>query len=412
MDNRTLSTHFPIFAAAGTISQPLIYLDNAATTQKPKSVIDSISNFYSTANANVHRGLYPLAEKATTLYEDVRNTVAQFINAYEITEIVFTKGTTEAINLIAHSWGSQHLANSDVILLSQVEHHANLLPWLELARKNKLVIRYIPYDAKTKKLSLVNIDLTGVKLLAVQHTSNVLGNVWDDNFANLYSLITEVKKGGGAVLLDAAQSIAHLPIDVQSLQTDFFVFSGHKVYGPTGIGVLYIHKRWHNDLQPYQVGGSMILSVSYENATWGSMPHLLEAGTPPIASAIGLQTALNFMAHYAPFSELTKHETMLCMKLAHALGKIPGIHIATAHENVTNQHMVSFYHDTVHAHDLASFLGEKNIAVRAGNHCAQPLIDLLNIPALVRVSIGMYNTQQDVDAILQALTATINHLTV
>lgn len=412
MSIEALKAHFPIFIAASTTEKPFAYLDNAATTQKPSVVIDSISNFYTSTNANVHRGLYPAAERATTLYEGVRNTVAQFINARRSAEIVFTKGTTEAINLVAHSWGSKHLASGDVILLSQVEHHANLLPWLELAKKNNLIIRYIPYDAKTKKLALANIDLTGVKLLAAQHTSNVLGNVWDDDFANLYKLIATIRQAGGAVLLDAAQSIAHIPVDVQALKTDFLVFSGHKIYGPTGIGVLYVSEHWHNDLQPYQVGGSMIHSASFEGATWGTMPHLLEAGTPPVAGAIGLQAALNFMTSCAPFSELSKHETALCIRLINALKKMPGIHIVTDHVNSTHQHIVSFYHESVHAHDIASFLGENNIAVRAGNHCAQPLIDLLNIPALVRVSIGLYNTEQDIDALLQALTAALNHLNI
>ncbi len=410
MNIKALRDQFPIFTRARTSAHSFVYLDNAATTQKPRCVIDSISDFYSTSNANVHRGLYHAAEQATILYEASRAAVAQFINAEKASEIVFTKGATEAINLVANSWGKSQLKAGDVILLSQVEHHANLLPWLELARDKRLTIRYIPYDQTTKKLTIINLDLTDVKLLAVQHTSNVLGNVWDHDFANLIALIRAINHIGGAVLLDAAQSIAHLPIDVQDLDVDFLTFSGHKMYGPTGIGVLYAKSIRHDELQPYQVGGSMIYHVSYQAATWAAMPHLLEAGTPPISSAIGLHAAIDFMQKNISFSALAIHETMLCQQLITGLKKMPGMHLATTEEQSAHQHVVSFYHDAIHAHDFASFLGEQNIAVRAGNHCAQPLIDLLGVPALVRISVAAYTTTHDIDAALSALAAAINHL--
>lgn len=411
MDIKTIKQHFPVFALAAT-TEPLIYLDNAATTQKPIDVIDAISMFYTAGNANVHRGLYPLAEQATAQYEGARATVAAFINAGTPSEIVFTKGTTEAINLVASSWGSEHLKPGDVVLLSQVEHHANLLPWVVLAEKRGIIVRYIPYDQQAKKLSLERVDLNNVKLLAVQHTTNVLGNVWDDDFANLYALIKQVKAIGGAVLLDVAQSVAHMSIDVQLLNCDFLAFSGHKLYGPTGVGVLYVHGRWHGSLQPYQVGGSMLHHASYTGATWAPMPHLLEAGTPPIAGVIGLSAALKFMKTKILLPVMANHETMLCKKLAAALACIPEIYLVTEHQHATHQHLVSFYHARIHAHDIASFLGARNIAVRAGNHCAQPLIDLLGVPALVRVSLGVYNTIDDIDQFLEGLEEVLNFLTV
>ena len=406
-----IKQYFPIFKAT-TTAEPLIYLDNAATTQKPISVIDAISTFYTSGNANVHRGLYPLAEQATAQYEGARAAVAAFINAASPSEVIFTKGTTEAINLMASSWGDEHLKPGDVILLTQAEHHANLLPWIRLSKKRGIVIRYIPYDVQTKKLVLDNVDLTNVKLLAAQHTTNVLGNVWDDDFANLGALIGQVKSIGGVILLDAAQSIAHTAIDVQALGCDFLVFSGHKLYGPTGVGVLYVHQRWHESLQPYQVGGSMLHYASYTGATWALMPYLLEAGTPPIAQVIGLHAALQFIETKVSLPAMMIHEAVLCKKLAAALATMPEIHVVTEHQYSTHQHLVSFYHERIHAHDIASFLGARNIAVRAGNHCAQPLIDLLGVPALVRVSLGIYNTADDIDQLLERLEEILNFLTV
>lgn len=412
MDIIKIKHQFPVFSSTTAIAEPLVYLDNAATSQKPATVIDAVSAFYTSDNANIHRGLYPLAEQATAQYEKTRVLVAKFINAKNSSEIIFTKGTTEGINLLACSWADEHLKPGDVVLLSQVEHHANLLPWIVLAKKRGFVVRYIPYDKKTKKLDLSSVDLTNVKLLAVQHTSNVLGNVWSDDFVNLRALITRVQISGGAVLLDVAQSIAHIPLDVQALGCDFLVFSAHKVYGPTGVGVLYINRRWHARLQPYQLGGSMLHYASYTGATWAPMPHLLEAGTPPIAGVIGLGAAIKFIETEFNWLTVQSHEASLCKKLFLELTKIPNIFVVTEHEYSTHQHLVSFYHERIHAHDIASFLGNRNIAVRAGNHCAQPLIDFLEIPALVRVSFGVYNTPDDVEQLLENLNVVLNFLIV
>lgn len=412
MNSKHLRSFFPLLNNPLSGQPPLAYLDNAATTQKPKPVIDAICNFYTTANANIHRGLYKLAEDATTLYENTRRDVARFIHAQHPREIVFTKGTTEGINLLVQSWAKLNLKSGEGILLSAVEHHANLLPWVEFAREHGLFIRYIRYNKASKKLLLEGLNLEGIKLLAVQHTSNVLGNVWNDDFSNLSSLITAIHKQDGAVLIDAAQSIAHLPINVQDLNTDFLVFSGHKMYAPTGIGVIYINRRWHNQLLPFHMGGSMLYNATYEGGTWAKMPQLLEAGTPPIAGAIGLQAAIDFLTQKISFPTLIQHETALCKKLAFQLEKIPGISVVTEHEHSTRQHIVSFYHASIHAHDIASLLGEKNIAVRAGNHCAQPLVDLIGVPALVRVSVGMYTIDEEIERFVTTLQETLNHLTI
>lgn len=411
MNQDCIKLNFPIFSSQTKKEKLFVYLDNAATTQKPSAVIDAICNFYKTTNANIHRGLYSQAEQATTLYESSREEVKEFINAEHCEEIIFTKGTTESINLVASSWAAYNLKKGDSILLSQVEHHANLLPWIELSKKIGVSIRYIPYDKETKKLNLKNLDLSGIKLLAVQHTSNVLGNVWDDDFLNLKNLIKRIKTLGGKTLLDAAQSIAHTPINIQELDVDFLAFSGHKIFAPTGIGVLYARKNLHHSLYPYQVGGSMITNATYSNAVWAPMPHLLEAGTPPISAAIGLKNALIFFKKNIPFNWLVAHETALCTLAAQKLAKIPNLHIVTNHANPQlHQHIVSFYHEKIHAHDIASLLGEKNISVRAGHHCAQPLIDLLKIPALVRISVAAYTTPQDIEVFIREIKAAITLL--
>jgi cysteine desulfurase/selenocysteine lyase len=409
-EKKLIRLQFPLLVNNDLAGTPCAYLDSAATTQKPQQVIDAVSNFYTNSNANVHRGLYGLAEAATAHYEASRAAVARFIGARSESEVVFTKNTTEAINLVAHSWGRNNLIAGDVILLSQVEHHANMLPWLELAKEKQLVIRYIPYSKPDKKLITTNLDLTGVKLLAVMHTSNLLGNVWDHDFINLHQLIADVKAQGGTIFIDAAQSIAHMKMNVQDLGADFMAFSGHKMYGPTGIGVLYANSATHNKLNPYQVGGSMIYAASYTGATWAAMPQLLEAGTPPISSAIGLHAAIDFMNNL-DYAALHIHETALCQQFVHSLQALPGIHIVTHHTTNTHQHLVSFYHETVHAHDIASFLGEKNVAVRAGHHCAQPLVDFMQTPALVRLSVAAYTTQDDIKAASKALEQALNHLT-
>ncbi len=403
---------FPLFHQKKTILSHTIYLDNAATTQKPLVVVDSMSNFYTTINANVHRGLYPAAEKTTHQFEEARTRIGRFVGTSFPTEIVFTKNTTEAINLVAYSWARHNLTAGDIILLTQAEHHANLIPWIELCKNIGTRLRYIPFNPLTKQFDTTDIALEGVKLFTTHHTSNTVGNAWGKNHEILTHTIKAVKNRGGLVLLDAAQSIAHTPINAQTLDVDFLAFSAHKVYGPTGVGVLYIAQKHHSKLKPFLLGGGMIQHVTFENATWAPMPRLLEAGTPPIAEVIGLKAALDFFEHNISYEILQKHETALCQRFITGLEQLPGITIFSNHAEDNHQHLVSFYHEKIHSHDLAGFLGTKNIAMRAGHHCTQPLLEYHNVPSLVRMSIAVYNTVDEIDTALASLSEAITLLSV
>lgn len=401
MDIQKIRSQFPVFRH----HKDLVYLDNAATTQKPAEVIDAITSFYTTSNATVHRALYPLGEHATSTFEEARNNIASFINAQNREEIIFTKGTTEAINCFARSWGHKHLKEGDEILLTQAEHHANLLPWQETARLTGAKLVFIPVDQTT--YGLVNpTSYIGHKtrLVAVTAESNVLGPLWDNKTHELANFIAKAHAHDAVVLIDAAQAIAHTAIDVQHLDADALVFSGHKMFGPTGIGVLYVKEALQNVMDPYQFGGSMIYEAQFTSATWTTGALKFEAGTPPIAQAIGLGQAVTFMRNSLPFDELTLHEARLCAQFMQGLKKIPGVRIIASQLAITQgTHVVSFAVDGLHPHDIAFELGRKNIAVRAGHHCAQPLVTHLGYNALLRVGVAAYNTQSDIDQCLEAL---------
>jgi cysteine desulfurase / selenocysteine lyase len=396
-----LKKQFPILG-----NNDLVYLDNAATTQRPRQMIDAISNFYAKSNANVCRGLYPLGEKATVFYEEARDIVANFINAADRSEIIFTSGTTESINFVAEAWAVHNLREGDEILLTQVEHHANMLPWQRVADKVGARLRFIEVDQETFELKLDDTNLINhkTKLVAVSHCSNVIGNIWGENFEHLQQLISKAHGVGAKVLIDGAQSVPHYAIDLQMLDADFFVFSGHKMCGPTGVGVLYIKKDLHETVEPYQLGGSMIYEATFKNATWLPAPQKFEAGTPPIAQVIGLAETINFIKEYIPFDEQHKHETKLCSMLVEELEKLSCIRIIGNVERLKNcGHLVSFVVDGVHAHDVAGFLGSKGISMRAGHHCVQPFTRLLGIEASVRASFYAYNTMEDVDKTVIAI---------
>jgi len=414
MDILKIRRDFPIFSQKpgpekSEKSGSLIYFDTSATAQKPAIVIEALSRFYTSMNANVHRGLYELGESSTTHYEAVREKVAHFINAKHTEEIIFTKGTTEGINFIAASWAEQHLKQDDEIVLTQAEHHANLLPWQRVAQKTGAKLVFIPLDLETYTFKNPENYITSrTKLLAVTYSSNVLGEVWDHTQQELETLIAQAHSVGARVLIDAAQAVMHRRIDIQQLNPDFLVFSGHKMMGPMGVGVLYIKQALHDDVQPYQVGGSMVFSVSFEGASWAKSPQKFEAGTPPIAEVFGLGAAIEYINKNINFDELQKHEARLCSVLIDGLEKleqISGIRIM-GNKNWLRQHghLVSFAIQGVHPHDIASYLGAKNIAVRAGHHCAQPLVNLLEVDALLRVSFGVYNTITEVEILLQELT--------
>ncbi len=381
--NRQLD--FPIL-----IKDNKVYLDSAATSQKPRQVLDTLMAFYEGYASNVHRGIYKMAEQASFEYEKARGKVAAFINV-DPEEIVFTQGTTEGINFIASTCGIK----DGEILITEVEHHSNLLPWQRL----KSTLKFIPLDLKTFKLMPANTITPNTRLVAITTYSNVVGSVWENDVV-LKQFIKEAHNVGAKVLLDIAQDIPHRRLDIRDLDADFVVFSGHKMLAPSGIGILYINKRLHDSIEPYQVGGSMVYSVDYSSSIWKQAPYKFEAGTPPIEQAIALGSAIDYL-NAIDFNELQRHEASLCSMLISGLEKIEGIKILG--DKQTLGHLVSFVVNGIHAHDIAAYLDEEDILVRAGHHCAQPLHKLLGVDASVRVSFYLYNTKDDVKKLLNAI---------
>lgn len=398
---RNIKSQFPIFKNQSKIDKPFVYLDSAATTQKPKFVIDAIQDWYEKYNANIHRGMYPLAEEATVKYEHVRKKVADFLKVRETRSIIFTKGTTDGINLVASSWASHNLKKGDVILLTEMEHHSNMVPWLLLAKSKGYRIRYWPLDVNGR-LEMRNIDsyFKGVKLFAFTHVSNVLGTV-----NQIQRLIAHAHKKGVTVLVDAAQSAGHMPIDIATLHPDFLVFSSHKMYGPSGVGVLYVDPHRYPEMSPYQGGGDMIHSVSFDHVTFNQEPWKFEAGTPPLGSVYGLGAAVDFLKTQG-MKEIHQHERQLMSSCYAQLEKISNITILGPKPDYRSG-LISFFHQDIHAHDLAQMLARYGICVRAGHHCAQPLHDKLGVMASLRVSFGLYNTKQDLDLFINALKQSI-----
>jgi cysteine desulfurase/selenocysteine lyase len=397
---KKLRLDFPILHQANG----LIYLDNGATSQRPAVVIDGVCEFYRKYNANVHRGLSIIGENATSLYEQAREKVATFIHAFP-EEIVFVRGTTEGLNFVAATWGKSHIKAGDEIVTTQIEHHANLLPWQRLAQEKGAKLQYIACDTNTFsfKENVVDVITDKTKLVAVTHCSNVLDEVWSSNL-QLQDVIQKAHKVGAKVVIDAAQSAPNKKIDVKDLDVDFLTFSGHKMLGPTGIGVLYIKKSLHDEVEPYHVGGSMVYEVDFKTASWAEPPAKYEAGTPAIAQAIGLGIAVDYITEKIDFDALRKHTGSLCSHLIDELQKIEGVHIYGNIERLRKGgHLVSFGVDGMHVHDLCSFLSQKNIAVRAGHHCAQPLAKVLGIGTSLRVSFYVYNTVDDVQACVKGL---------
>ena len=391
---------FPILAQ--TINgYPLIYLDNASTTQKPTAVIEAITRFYSTYNANVGRGLYPFAEQATHEYELVRAQVARFINALP-QEISFTSGTTESINRIALTWALKHCHSGDTIVVSELEHHANLLAWQQVCARTGAQLQFIPVNEHGLLVldRLEQIIGPRTKLVCVSHVSNVLGTT------NPIERISAAAHSVGArILVDAAQSAGHLPIDVKVLDVDFLAFSAHKMLGPTGVGVLYVKQELLDELEPLYVGGGMVFSADYQQASWLKAPQKFQAGTPNIAGIIGFGAALSYIEKKIPFSWLAQHEAALCTHLINRLCEIKSIKVLGPIEQLKSQgHLVSFTIEHMHAHDVAAALAAQGICVRAGHHCAQPLAQRLGIELSVRISFYAYNTIGEVDAFINALT--------
>ncbi len=394
---------FPILGSM-IHGRPLVYLDNAATTQKPRSVIDALVNYYETSNANIHRAVHQLSERATAMHDAARETIRRFINARHVEEIIFTRGTTEAINLVAATYGISASSSNNSIIITAMEHHSNIVPWQLLAERTGATLKVIPID-KDGVLDLhaaAALLAEGGKILSIVHISNALGTVNPIN-----QLIQMAHQHNIPVLVDGAQSVQHMKINVQELDADFFAFSGHKIYGPTGIGVLYGRREILNQMPPFNGGGDMIRTVTFEKSTWNDLPYKFEAGTPDIAGAIGLAAALDYLSQF-DMEAIAAHEHDLLTYATNglnALGKIRIIGNAPEKSGA-----VSFVVDGVHPHDLGTFLDHDGIAIRTGHHCAQPVMDYFNIPATARASFGLYNTREEVEVFCQSLERTIKIL--
>ncbi|MFZ2163783.1 MAG: cysteine desulfurase [Sideroxyarcus sp.] len=389
-------TDFPILKTR-VHDKPLVYLDNAATTQKPQAVIDAEREYYGNYNANVHRGVHSLAQRATEAYEGARIKVQYLIHAGSSDEIVFVRGTTEAINLVAQSYGRSRLKAGDEIILSQMEHHSNIVPWQMLCRQTGARLRVIPVDDSGELQMEIYETLLNehTRLVAVTHVSNALGTI-----NPVKSIIELAHRRGVPVLLDGAQAIAHVPVDVQALDCDFYAFSAHKLYGPTGVGVLYGKAALLEAMPAYQGGGDMIRSVSFEETTYNTAPFKFEAGTPNIAGVIGLGAAIDYVGSIG-FDALISHEQAMLSYATTLLAAVPGLHIiGTAREKTG---IVSFVLEGMHAHDIGTILDKEGVAIRAGHHCTMPLMERFGVPATARASFALYNTRQEVDALVAAV---------
>lgn len=377
--------------------QPLVYLDNAATAQKPAQVIDRMSQFYRQEYATVHRGVYALSQDSTVECELVREKCRKFLNASDTREIIFVRGATEAINLVATAYGRKFFQKGDEIVISCMEHHSNIVPWQRLCEEKELRLRVIPISDRGEILMGEYRKLLGprTRLVAVTHVSNVLGTI---NAVREIALLA--RQGGSAVLIDGAQSAPHLKIDVQDLGCDFFCFSGHKLYGPTGVGVLYGKLEKLSEMDPYQFGGDMIESVSFDKTSFAELPAKFEAGTPPITQIVGLGAALDYLEGVG-FEKINLYEGELLKYATERLSKIEGLTLlGTAPEKTS---VISFVIKDIHPHDLGTLLDQEGIAIRAGHHCAQPLMRRFHVPATARVSLAFYNTREEVDILVKAI---------
>ncbi|MEY3182925.1 MAG: Cysteine desulfurase SufS [Pseudomonadota bacterium] len=394
---RDVSAAFPILKQSLYEGKRLAYLDSAATTQKPQVVIDALQQYYLTQNANIHRGVHYLSQVATQAFEATREKVRRLLNAKAVEECVFVKGTTDAINLVASSFGELAIGPGDEILISALEHHSNIVPWQLLCQRKSAILRVIPMK-KEGNLDLSNIEtLLGpkTKLLALAHVSNALGTRLP-----VEQLIAMARAKNIPVLLDGAQAIAHLPVDVQALDCDFYVFSSHKMYGPTGVGVLYAKRTWLEKMPPYQGGGEMISTVTFEKTVYNDIPHKFEAGTPPIGEVIGLGAAIDFL-QALDINRVHDTEQQLLRYAMAQLQAMPGITLVG--DALPKVGAISFIMQGIHPHDIGTILDRQGVAIRTGHHCAMPIMDFYGISGTARVSLGVYNTQQDIDQCMHAL---------
>jgi cysteine desulfurase/selenocysteine lyase len=396
LDVERVRKDFPILGTK-VHGKPLVYLDNAATGQKPAAVIDRITEYYQNENSNVHRGVHHLSETATAAYEGAREKVRTFINAKSLREVIFTRGTTESINIASIAWGRANLKGGDEIVISTIEHHSNIVPWQILATQTGAKLRVIPVDDRGQLLVDEYERMLGerTRIVAVNHISNALGTI-----NPVKEMVAMARARGITTLVDGAQAVPHMKVDVQDIRADFYAFSGHKMFGPTGIGVLWGRESVLQAMPPFLAGGDMILSVTFEKTIYNELPYRLEAGTPNIAGAIGLGAAIDYLESIG-MDSIEAHETEMLAYATARLEEVPGLRfIGTAERKAS---VISFVLDCAHPHDIGTVVDQEGVAIRTGHHCAQPAMIRFGVPATARASLALYNTKEDVDALVRAL---------
>ena len=402
-NHSTIINDFPILSRKVN-NRPLIYLDSAATAQKPQVVIDAVDNYYKFQNANIHRGVHTLSQEITIAYEEARATVKKHLNAAHAHEIIFTKGTTDSINLVAYSFGKKYVNEGDEILISSMEHHSNILPWQQLCEDKGATLKVIPINTEGEiDLKEFKILLSAkTKIIAITHVSNTLGTI-----NPIKELISLAHQQNIAVLIDGAQAVPHLLVDVVDLDADFYCFSAHKLFGPTGVGVLYGKQKWLNEMPPYQTGGGVIKTVTFEKTTFADLPLKFEAGTPHISGAIGLAAAINYV-NALGINNISEYENELQVYATKRLSEIDGLRIIGTAANKAA--VISFVVDGLHPFDIGVILDKQGIAVRTGHHCTQPLWNIYGLQGTVRVSFAFYNTIEEIDSFIEALKKAIKML--
>ena len=395
-----IESDFPVLSQKVN-GKKLVYLDNAATTQKPKAVIKSIERYYNESNANIHRGVHALSQKATDLYENSRKNISNFINAESEKQIIFVRGATEAINLVANSHVRPLLNQNDEIIISQMEHHANIVPWQLICEERNAKLRILPMNQRGELIldSLGKIISKKTKFMAINHVSNSLGTV-----NPIEEIVKIAHQHKIKILIDGAQAVQHIPIDIQKIGADFYCFSGHKLYGPTGIGILYGKKQLLNEMPPYQGGGDMIKSVTFDETVYNDVPHKFEAGTPNISGAIGLSAAIDYIREIG-IEKISKHESELLEYASKELNKIDNVQIIGNAENKAS--VLSFVIKNIHPHDIGTIMDSNGVAIRAGKHCTDPVMDFYCIPATARASFAAYNNKDDVDKLIKSVKKAI-----
>lgn len=395
-----IESDFPVLSQKVN-GKKLVYLDNAATTQKPKAVIKSIERYYNESNANIHRGVHALSQKATDLYENSRKNISNFINAESEKQIIFVRGATEAINLVANSHVRPLLNQNDEIIISQMEHHANIVPWQLICEERNAKLRILPMNQRGELIldSLGKIISKKTKFMAINHVSNSLGTI-----NPIEEIVKIAHQHKIKILIDGAQAVQHIPIDIQKIGADFYCFSGHKLYGPTGIGILYGKKQLLNEMPPYQGGGDMIKSVTFDETVYNDVPHKFEAGTPNISGAIGLSAAIDYIREIG-IEKISKHESELLEYASKELKKIDNVQIIGNAENKAS--VLSFVIKNIHPHDIGTIMDSDGVAIRAGKHCTDPVMDFYCIPATARASFAAYNNKDDVDKLIKSVKKAI-----